>query len=168
MDKLKTFDNGLLECKPLKLANVNITHFTTKRFYDSLESFNKTITTMYYKISSFENTILQKCFAFNQSIDQLKTNLICVDSENLNKSYSFNDIETFNETLKLSYNGLTPEEDAIERQMYNIILYASFLVLIGGSIISMLTCTENIFPCLASEDDSCSEDEYKQVGFSRC
>ena len=29
MDKLKTFDNGLLECKPLKFANL-----TTKHFYE--------------------------------------------------------------------------------------------------------------------------------------
>ena len=132
MDKLKTFDNGLLECKPVKFANVIITNLTTKHFYDSLESFNKTISTMYYKISSFENKIIQKCFSFNHSNDQLSINLICQDGENLNQSYSFNDTETFNETLKLSYNGLTPEEDAIERQMYNRILYASFLILIGG------------------------------------
>ena len=134
MNRYKNLQKNLLSGISMNLSFVNKTMLKKKFFLDELHTAQKSFNSV-YRIKWITNASIYDCFVNKQ----LFITVVC--QEDYLKS---NVTEVFDETsessTKLLPNGLTAEEDERERQLFNNILIALYLIVVCGALIWMFVC----------------------------
>ena len=142
---LKNFKKVLLECEKLNSAIANIKCLNKNDLFTTLNNIFKHVKKVYYGVSHSENNTLQDCFNLLHKTYTEHMKVICQNDKNIyleNTTISQKQIAQASSTTISEFQQHLIDLDEKERQLYDTIIIVAFIVLIGGSCISLFRCTE--------------------------